>query len=66
MQISVQTGLNWNWPTGTDLGKNVAGQSKSIGGDTKATNSLKVCVPNFTPSEAVTQKPEDIKHCFDV
>ena len=25
MQISVQIGLNWNWPTGTELGKN--GQS---------------------------------------
>ena len=23
MQISVQIGLNWNWPTGTELGKNV-------------------------------------------
>jgi len=22
MQISVQIGLNWNWPTGTELGKN--------------------------------------------
>ena len=21
MQISVQIGLNWNWPTGTELGK---------------------------------------------
>ena len=58
--------------------ENVAGQSKSIEGkleeeecrDTKATNSVKVCVPDFTPSEAVTefhtQKPEEIKHCFDV
>ena len=58
--------------------ENVTGQSKSIEGkfeeeecrDTKATNSVKVCVPDFTPSEAVTefhtQKPEEIKHCFDV
>ena len=22
LQISVQIGLNWNWPTGTELGKN--------------------------------------------
>ena len=21
MQISVQIGLNWNWPTGTEIGK---------------------------------------------
>ena len=26
MQTSVQIGLNWNWPTGTELGKNDDGK----------------------------------------
>ena len=30
MQISVQIGLNWNWPTGTELGKKFKKGPKSI------------------------------------
>ena len=28
MQISVQIGLDWNWPTGTELGKNTDGDGE--------------------------------------
>ena len=38
--------------------------------DTKATASVKVCVPDFVPTEEVAefqiQKPTEVKHCFDV